>query len=185
MANGETREGWKLDTPEFRELFTRESVLASDWYAARLDAKQATDIAHQEAGIARLKEFAGVAQNSRVSDRLNLGARTADAQAELERMQDASYASSWLARSAGRRSSADGGRQDAVAGRTVAGSVLQAAMALPFEYLTSGGVLSLMNPRGPRVGIKDVARAAGVSVGTVSPCAEDRPELVSKSAACW
>ena len=29
MADGSTSEGWQLDSPEFREMFTRESVLAS------------------------------------------------------------------------------------------------------------------------------------------------------------
>ena len=41
MADGSTSEGWQLDSPEFRAMFTRESVLASPWYAERLAAKQA------------------------------------------------------------------------------------------------------------------------------------------------
>ena len=44
----ETAEGLTLDDAEFRDQFSRESVLASDWYAARLDAKRAEDLAHQE-----------------------------------------------------------------------------------------------------------------------------------------
>ena len=32
MVNGVCSEGWTLDDPELREMFTRESVLASDWY---------------------------------------------------------------------------------------------------------------------------------------------------------
>ena len=43
MAHGQ-HEGRGLDHPEIRALFTRESVLASDWYAARLAAKQAHDV---------------------------------------------------------------------------------------------------------------------------------------------
>ena len=35
--------GQGLDHPEFRALFTRENLLASDWYAQRLAAKQAGD----------------------------------------------------------------------------------------------------------------------------------------------
>ena len=42
MLNDEW-EGKGLDHPEFRKLFTREYLLASDWYAARLAAKQKID----------------------------------------------------------------------------------------------------------------------------------------------
>ena len=38
-------EGRGLDHPEIRALFTREHLLASDWYKARLAAKQTIDIA--------------------------------------------------------------------------------------------------------------------------------------------
>lgn len=43
MAKGRTAGGLGLDSPELRSLFTRQSVLASDWYARRLDAKQRAD----------------------------------------------------------------------------------------------------------------------------------------------
>jgi hypothetical protein len=43
MAHGR-HEGRDADHPEFRALFMRENVMASDWYAARLAAKQEHDI---------------------------------------------------------------------------------------------------------------------------------------------
>ncbi len=91
MANGQTSEGWTLDSPEFRTQFTRESVLASDWYQERLDVKQEIDLDHQRRGIAGLEKFGSAEQNSRVSDRLSLGDRLHEAQAELDRMSDAAY----------------------------------------------------------------------------------------------
>src|SRR5690606_3223219 len=36
-------EGLTLDDPTFRALFDRDTVLASDWYAARLDAQRVVD----------------------------------------------------------------------------------------------------------------------------------------------
>lgn len=42
MANGEY-EGMTIDDPKFRELFSREHVIASDWYKARINAKVAKD----------------------------------------------------------------------------------------------------------------------------------------------
>src|SRR5690606_33767761 len=36
-------EGKGLEHPEVRKLFTRENLLASDWYHARLKAKQSVD----------------------------------------------------------------------------------------------------------------------------------------------
>ena len=43
MANGRTDAGHGLASPEVRSLFTRERVVGSDWYKARLDAKQRSD----------------------------------------------------------------------------------------------------------------------------------------------
>ena len=42
MAHGH-HEGRDASDPAFRALFTRESLLASDWYAARLEARQRLD----------------------------------------------------------------------------------------------------------------------------------------------
>ncbi|EMI19968.1 hypothetical protein RMSM_03106 [Rhodopirellula maiorica SM1] len=54
MAYGE-HEGKTASDPEIRELFTRESLLKSDWYAARLKKKQIRDIDHWKAFEARLQ----------------------------------------------------------------------------------------------------------------------------------
>ncbi|MDB6064555.1 MAG: hypothetical protein JWR26_763 [Pedosphaera sp.] len=43
MARGE-HEGRDVNHPDIRALFKRENILASDWYAARLEAKQQHDI---------------------------------------------------------------------------------------------------------------------------------------------
>lgn len=82
MAHGATADGLTLDDPAFRELFTRESVLASDWYAERLAAAQAERVARADAGIAELEAFldagaqgASGASGDGVADRLALRAR--------------------------------------------------------------------------------------------------------------
>ena len=91
MATGTTAEGWTLDSPEFREQFTRESVLASDWYAARLDAKQAADVAHQRLGLDRLRKFSAAPENEQVALRLDLQARIAEAEADLTELGEPAY----------------------------------------------------------------------------------------------
>jgi hypothetical protein len=56
MAYGEY-EGKPLQHPDIRALFTREAMLASDWYKARLDAKVAVDKALWDRHIAYLEAF--------------------------------------------------------------------------------------------------------------------------------
>jgi len=85
MAEGTSREGWTLKSPEFRDLFTRESVLASDWYAERLDAKQAAATARAEAGLAAIELFVSTPGNDEPSARLDMPSRVAAAQAEVQR----------------------------------------------------------------------------------------------------
>ena len=60
-----------------RSLFTRESVLASDWYAARLDAKQRNDQARSARGVAALEDFLHRPGNDAVTARLGLDAAAA------------------------------------------------------------------------------------------------------------
>ena len=49
--------GGDASAPEFRALFTRDAVLASDWYRARLEAQQRGDIAKREGHVEYLRRF--------------------------------------------------------------------------------------------------------------------------------
>ena len=75
MLNDEW-EGKGLDHPEFRKLFTRENLLASDWYAARLAAKQKVDRTLWKRHVEYLNAFlrkpshADVAENLGIAERL-------------------------------------------------------------------------------------------------------------------
>jgi hypothetical protein len=91
MAKGVTEEGWTLDSPEFRDLFTREAVLASDWYAARLDAKQAAASGRANAGLAAIELFVSTPGNDEPSSRLGMHDRVAAARAESERLTAAEF----------------------------------------------------------------------------------------------
>ena len=86
MADGVTSQGHDLASPEFRELFTREAVLASDWYAQRLDAQQAAAVARAEAGLAAIERFVATPGNEEPTARLGMAARVEAARAEAERL---------------------------------------------------------------------------------------------------
>jgi hypothetical protein len=86
MANGEW-EGKGVSHPEVRTMFTRESVLASDWYKERLRAKQERDIALWKRHIAAL-EAAVSAPGSRQFD---LESRLAEACAQMARVSSVAY----------------------------------------------------------------------------------------------
>lgn len=86
MADGTTSEGWELGSPEFRAMFTREAVLASDWYAARLDAKQAAAGARTEAGLAAIEKFVSTPGNEEPTARLDMPARIEATRVEAQRL---------------------------------------------------------------------------------------------------
>ncbi|GGL43374.1 hypothetical protein H9L10_07420 [Phycicoccus endophyticus] len=92
MALGKTDEGWTLQSPELRSQFTRESVLASDWYAERLDAKRSYDIDHYERSVADLERFLAGDTNADTADRLHVQRRLQDVTAELARVSAPGYA---------------------------------------------------------------------------------------------
>jgi hypothetical protein len=60
-------------------------------YAARLDVKQAADVAHQQLGLDRLREFSAAPENEQVSQRLHLQDRIADAETDLAALIEAGY----------------------------------------------------------------------------------------------
>jgi phosphoenolpyruvate carboxykinase (diphosphate) len=86
MADGVTAEGWSLDSPQFRVMFTREAVLASDWYAERLAAKQAAASARADAGLAAIEKFVDSAGNEEPTARLAMPARVEAARVEAARL---------------------------------------------------------------------------------------------------
>ena len=50
-------DGKDLQDPGIRDLFKPETIISSDWYAARLDEKQAVDSAHWQKFISYLDEY--------------------------------------------------------------------------------------------------------------------------------
>ncbi|MCA0295126.1 MAG: hypothetical protein LCH96_07390 [Actinobacteria bacterium] len=91
MAHGASAEGWTLETPEFRALFERGSILASDWYAARLDAKQRAAANRADAGLKALEKFISTPGNEEPSQRLDVPGRIEAAQAEYDKFSSAGY----------------------------------------------------------------------------------------------
>lgn len=91
MAYGQTGDGLKLESPELRAMFSRDSVLHSDWYAARLDAKQRSDERRLTRAVASLYEFLDRPDNAGVANRLGLSQRRALAQAERVRVSSPEY----------------------------------------------------------------------------------------------
>jgi len=91
MAEGVTAEGWDLDSPEFRVMFTREAVLASDWYAQQLDAKQGAASARANAGLAAIEKFVSTAGNEEPTARLDMPARVEAARVGAQQLASPEY----------------------------------------------------------------------------------------------
>jgi hypothetical protein len=78
-------EGKTLDHADVRKLFTRENLLASPWYAARLAAKQKVDRALWKRHVECLNQFlrrpnyTDVAENLRIGERLTAARKTLEA----------------------------------------------------------------------------------------------------------
>jgi hypothetical protein len=90
MAYGHC-EGKDATHPDIRGLFTRESLLASDWYHERLAVKQQRDIALWERHVRSLSEFLTRAGHRDEAERLGIPARLDRARAELERVSALDY----------------------------------------------------------------------------------------------
>ncbi len=90
MANG-SYEGKAAHDPEIRAMFTRESLLASDWYRARLHAKQQTDIALWKRHVAYLDSFLARPTHQAEAQRLKVADRRQRAMVELVRVSASEY----------------------------------------------------------------------------------------------
>ena len=87
VMRNDTWEGKGLDDPGLRRLFTRESMLASEWYAARLDAKQKRDRQLWRRHVDYLDRFLKRAGNASEILQLGLAERLARARKTLEEVE--------------------------------------------------------------------------------------------------
>jgi hypothetical protein len=84
-------EGRGLADPEIRALFTREALLASDWYRARLDAKTSADRALWTRHVASLDAFLGNSAYHSEIRRLGIEERLSEARTMLATVASPEY----------------------------------------------------------------------------------------------
>jgi hypothetical protein len=92
MAHGHY-EGKDANHPEIRALFTREALLASEWYQERLATKQQRDIALWERHVGSLTKFLARAGHREEAERLGIAERLEHAREELRRVSSPEYLS--------------------------------------------------------------------------------------------
>lgn len=90
MVHG-SYQGKGVDAPEIRAMFTRESLLASDWYRERLHVKQQRDIALWQRHNRALEEFRLAEQEFPPQDDIDFESRSALAHAQLARVSSPAY----------------------------------------------------------------------------------------------
>ncbi|MEY4918618.1 MAG: hypothetical protein RL616_2531, partial [Verrucomicrobiota bacterium] len=83
--------GKGLENPEFRKLFTRETLLASGWYAARLAAKQQVDRRLWRRHTDYLGAFLRKPSHADVAETLGIGERLVQARKTLEEIETPAY----------------------------------------------------------------------------------------------
>lgn len=84
-------EGRDLQDPKIRNLFTRDSLLQSDWYARRLERQQQEDIRISEAHVRNLKEFLARPSHEDEAERLRLRDRLKEADERLAHVRRPEY----------------------------------------------------------------------------------------------
>ncbi len=90
MLNDEW-EGKGLDHQDLRKLFTREYLLASDWYAARLAAKQNVDRRLWKRHVEYLNAFLRKPSHEDVAVNLGITERLTRARKMLEEVESPDY----------------------------------------------------------------------------------------------
>jgi phosphoenolpyruvate carboxykinase (diphosphate) len=87
MAYGHYQ-GMDVHAREIRAMFTRETLLKSDWYQQRLQVKRERDLALWTRNLGELMRFKQNPRNAEESRRLDLDPRIAFAQARLDELKD-------------------------------------------------------------------------------------------------
>jgi hypothetical protein len=93
MATGKY-EGMDAHHPDFRAMFTRESLLASDWYRERLEIKQQRDIALWTRHTGSLRRFLDDEKYADEAARLGIAQRLENARAKLDQVSQPEYLAS-------------------------------------------------------------------------------------------
>jgi phosphoenolpyruvate carboxykinase (diphosphate) len=84
-------QGKDLNHADVRKLFTRENLLASDWYAARLKAKQTVDRTLWKRHVEYLDKFLKRPSHADEAARLHISDRLCDARKKLSEVEGADY----------------------------------------------------------------------------------------------
>jgi len=84
-------EGKGLDHPDIRNLFTREYLLASPWYAARLRAKQKIDRDLWKRHVEYLNSFLRRPSHVDVAEKMQVAGRLTRARKSLEQVESPDY----------------------------------------------------------------------------------------------
>ena len=90
MAFGDYQ-GKTIDDPEIREMFTRESLLGSDWYQVRLEARRNRETRHWQAFQRRLEDYLDSPMHRDVSAELGLQDRLRYARDQLAATESPDY----------------------------------------------------------------------------------------------
>jgi hypothetical protein len=90
MADGHDQ-GRTIHDPAIRGLFTREALLASDWYRQRLETKQVRDIRHARRLVEHMEQFLAQRHYADEAERLDAHARLERARARVAQVQDPAY----------------------------------------------------------------------------------------------
>ncbi|HEX7860919.1 MAG TPA: hypothetical protein VF773_11365 [Verrucomicrobiae bacterium] len=90
MASG-AYEGRGLGDPEIRRMFTREHLLASDWYRARLEAKQRVDMALWQRHVDTLDHYLHRGRDVDDEYHMIIEDRLMDARAHLRRVSSPTH----------------------------------------------------------------------------------------------
>lgn len=90
MAHGEY-EGKGVEDPSIRALFTREAMLESDWYKARLASQQEADIKLWSNHVAYLEAFLNKKAYASTAAELDIEARLTYSKSKLDAVQSPKY----------------------------------------------------------------------------------------------
>jgi hypothetical protein len=90
MARG-NYQGRDINDPDFRALFTRESVMSSDWYARRLSAKQRQETQLWRLHLSYLENFLKKKNYAEEAARLGVAAKLEKARKTLDAVKSPAY----------------------------------------------------------------------------------------------